>query len=212
MAGLLRRYWSALAGAPFWLYAGGVAPCPEPRGLKARRPVFRQVLTPRLPSLSLGAAVRSQTERPPTMEIIRELPADSTRAILSGLAIQQRERETSLQRLARLRKEASAEIDRLIAFLDASDPYVMTELEEVCEDEGAQCEGGGGEEGCEDEGADRSDYEPSLGSVDHNHTQERWAAGSRRDLELDGAESGIGDLDGLLEQVGTQDWQQVVMA
>lgn len=40
---------SALAGAPFWLYAGGVAPCPEPRGLKARRPVFRQVLTPRLP-------------------------------------------------------------------------------------------------------------------------------------------------------------------
>jgi hypothetical protein len=54
---------SALAGAPFWLYAGGVAPCPEPSGLKAQRPVFRQVLTPRLPSLSLGTAVRSQNRK-----------------------------------------------------------------------------------------------------------------------------------------------------
>jgi hypothetical protein len=37
-------------------------------------------------------------------------------------------------------------------------------------------------------------------------------AGGRRDLELDGAESGIGDADGLHEQVGTQDWQQGAMA
>jgi len=37
--------------------------------------------------------------------------------------------------------------------------------------------------------------------------QTRWADGGRRDLELDGAESGIGDLDGLLEQIGSQDWQ-----
>ncbi|WP_165405425.1 hypothetical protein [Bradyrhizobium genosp. SA-3] len=103
-----------------------------------------------------------------TTENVRELNTDSTRAILSGLAIQQRERQTSLQRLARLRKEASAEIERLIAFLDASDPYVMTELEDACEDEGAQCEGGGGEEDCEDEGADTSDYEPSLGSVERH--------------------------------------------
>ncbi|MGK7057088.1 hypothetical protein AB4853_11480 [Bradyrhizobium sp. 1050_B9_N1_2] len=146
------------------------------------------------------------------MENIRELPADSTRAILHGLAIQQRERARALGDLARLRKEASAEITRLIAFLDASDPYVMTELEDECEDEGAQCEGGGGEEGCEDEGADTNDREPSLGSLDHHHSQERWAAGGRRDLELDHAESGIGDLDGLLEQVGTQDWQQGAMA
>ncbi|MEH2568970.1 hypothetical protein V1289_008597 [Bradyrhizobium sp. AZCC 2289] len=34
------------------------------------------------------------------------------------------------------------------------------------------------------------------------------AAGDRRDLEQDPAESGIGDADGLHEQVGTQDWQQ----
>lgn len=68
------------------------------------------------------------------MENVRELPADSARAIPPGLATQQRERETTLQRLARLRKEASAEIDRLIAFLDASDPYVMTEREEQVDD------------------------------------------------------------------------------
>lgn len=87
------------------------------------------------------------------MQTLIERPADSAGAILSGLAVQQRERETTLQRLRRLRKEASAEIERLIAFLDASD-----------------------------------------------------------DLEQDLAESGIADLDGLLEQVGTQDWQQGAMA
>jgi hypothetical protein len=32
--------------------------------------------------------------------------------------------------------------------------------------------------------------------------------GDRSERELDGAESGIGDHDGLLKQVGTQDWQQ----
>jgi hypothetical protein len=33
-----------------------------------------------------------------------------------------------------------------------------------------------------------------------------------RDEELDASESGICDLDGLLEQLGTQDWQQGAMA
>jgi hypothetical protein len=37
--------------------------------------------------------------------------------------------------------------------------------------------------------------------------QTRWAAGGRRDLELDDGDSGIGDHDGLLEQVGQPDWQ-----
>ncbi|MBR0945563.1 hypothetical protein ABIF65_003275 [Bradyrhizobium japonicum] len=73
---------------------------------------------------------------------------------LSGLTNQQRERETALQTLARLRKEASARIEQLIAFLDATDPSVTTEL------------------------------------------------------EIDDGETGIADLDGALEQVGTQDWQQ----
>lgn len=147
-----------------------------------------------------------------TMENIRELPAESTRAILHGLAVQQRARQAALSDLARLRKEASAEITRLIAFLDASDPYAMTELEDECGDEGAQCE----DEGAEHDGREPDvDDEPSLGSCDPsmgNGDQTRWAAGNRRDLELDHAESGIGDLDGLLEQVGTRDWQQGVMA
>ena len=50
--------------------------------------------------------------------------------------------------------------------------------------------------------------EPSLGSVgEQNLDQSRWATGSRSDREPDVAESGIGDADGLPEQVGTQDWQ-----
>lgn len=63
------------------------------------------------------------------MENVRELLADSTRAILSGLGIQQRERARALRNLARVRREARDEIGRLIQFLGASDPYVMTELE-----------------------------------------------------------------------------------
>jgi hypothetical protein len=60
---------SALAGAPFWLYAGGVVPCPEPRGLKARRLVFRQVPTPRLPGPPLGIGCRKPNRKTPTMTI-----------------------------------------------------------------------------------------------------------------------------------------------
>ncbi|MCJ9701724.1 hypothetical protein [Bradyrhizobium sp. SHOUNA76] len=60
--------------------------------------------------------------------------------------------------LGRLRKEASDRIEQLIAFLDATDPYVTTEL------------------------------------------------------EIDDGETGIADLDGVLEQVGTQDWQQGALA
>lgn len=143
-----------------------------------------------------------------TMENIRELPADSAGAIMSGLAIQQRLRATALSDLVRLRKEAAAEINRLIAFIDASDPYVMTELED---DISADLEDDSPAED-DDPAEDDGSVEPSLGSLDHNHSQERWAAGGRRDLEQDHAESGIADHDGLLEQVGTQDWQQGAMA
>ncbi|MBR0901211.1 hypothetical protein [Bradyrhizobium liaoningense] len=68
----------------------------------------------------------------------------------TGLAIQQREREKTLQRLAKLRKEASAEIERLLAFLDASDDYVMTE----CED------------GADDGPCDTNELEEDLGSLE----------------------------------------------
>jgi hypothetical protein len=47
-----------------------------------------------------------------------------------------------------------------------------------------------------------------MGCLDRKDDQTAWAAGGRRDLEQDLAESGIGDADGLHEQVGTQDWQQ----
>lgn len=71
---------------------------------------------------------------PPAAGLTRASP-------LSGLARQEQERQEALRRLASLRRKAAAEIDRLIAFLDASDVYVATELE-----------------------ADYSDFEPELGS------------------------------------------------
>jgi hypothetical protein len=80
--------------------------------------------------------------------------ADSAGAISAGLAIQQRERATALETLARLRKEARAEIERLIDFPDASDPYVQSEAEP------------------DDEGDD-SDDEPSLGSFDWMTNQDK---------------------------------------
>ncbi|MEY9157345.1 hypothetical protein [Bradyrhizobium japonicum] len=193
------------------------------------------------------------------MENIRELPADSIRAILSGLALQEQARQTALSDLARLRKEASAEITRLIAFLDASDPYVMTELEDGADDgpcdtdelevaEGDEEDGGdhepslgsierhpscygadgrnwsgdqigwayGGTKDLEDEheGAEPGeDEEPSLGALEgHCDQRTAWRDGTINDYELDHSESGICDLDGLLEQIGTQDWQQGAMA
>lgn len=82
-----------------------------------------------------------------TITTLRE-PAEFAGAISHGLAAQQQEREKSILSLRRLRKEASAEIHRLIAFLDASDPYVQTELEE------------------ENEREEVGDDEPSLGSFD----------------------------------------------
>jgi hypothetical protein len=89
--------------------------------------------------------------------------------------------EQFFQALGRLRREAQDEIERLLAFLDSTEPD--------------------------------PDLEPSLGSLgEHHPDQTRWAAGDRRDIEQDPAESGIGDYDGVLEQVGSQDWQQVVMA
>jgi len=158
-----------LAGAPFWLYAGGVAPCPEPRGLKARRPVFRQVINPRLPGPFPGNGFDQPNRKTVNMQTILERPADSADAIPPGLAVQQRERETTLLSLARLRKEAAAEIDRLIAFLDACDPYVTTELEENGDEKDSSYPGSGshllGNPNEDDE--DGADDEPSLGSHGH---------------------------------------------
>jgi len=51
----------------------------------------------------------------------------------------------------------------------------------------------------------------SLGSLDHYHSQEIWAAGGWHDLEEDPTESGIADWEGILEQVGMRDWTNTVM-
>ena len=119
-----------------------------------------------------------------------QCPADSAHALETGLARQQRERETALKRLAKLRHEAFAEIERLLTFLDAIDPYVQHELEDQVDDgpcddtelEPSLCGvtvSGGSSEDLE---LDASDDEPSLGSLEHAD-QSRWAVGARSDLE-----------------------------
>ncbi len=122
--------------------------------------------------------------------------------------------------IGQLRKEARDEIDRLIRFLDDTENHM--ELEPDGSDEpwlgwpearsgaGPGCSTDDRElDDCDDE--DAHDSEPSLGSLDHNHSQERWAAGERRDLELDDGENGVADFDGLMEQHGSGGWQNTVM-
>ena len=116
--------------------------------------------------------------------------------------------EEAFQAIGRLRKEARDEIDRLIRFLDKTDDYVSRELEDSIDDNPH-------DEETDDNGEDNEDAdpaEPSLGSVGDVHfDQERWATGSRCDLEQDDGESGIADQDGLDEQVPFRDWQNVGM-
>ncbi|MGX1110564.1 MULTISPECIES: hypothetical protein [Bradyrhizobium] len=116
--------------------------------------------------------------------------------------------------IGRLRREARDEIDRLIRFLDDTDDHMEREPDDDepwlgwLEGRSSAWSGGSGDDreldGADDE--DGGDTEPSLGSLDHDQSQEVWGAGGRRDLERDPAESGIGDRDGLLEQVGTEDY------
>ena len=150
----------------------------------------------------------------------------------SGLAKQEAARLRSIQSLYRMRRKARDEISRLIEFLDQSDEYVMTELEDDDERE----EGGDSEPSIGsfdrmtnqekswkrrgnvtaevDTEADDSDDEPSLGASEHYHpgTQSLWAFSGSDDREDDAgdnpehdeAESGIADEDGLREQRGHQ--------
>jgi hypothetical protein len=142
-------------------------------------------------------------------------PADVT--MTSGLARQQRERERALRRLAKLRSKAADEIERLLLFLDASDldpdlepslGWTVNGARSYGNDLGAddlEAEPEHDEDGADDERG--GDDEPSMGSLDGRGEQIGWAAGDRRDLEVDGAESGVADLDGMLEQVGCGGWQ-----
>jgi hypothetical protein len=104
-----------------------------------------------------------------------------------------------------IRKEARDEIDRLILFLDSTENRMAIDCEPEDEDDDAELE--------EDDPAEHDGtLEQSLGSLDGRDDQTAWAVGSRNDVELDPAESGIGDYDGLGEQVGSQDWQHAWMA
>lgn len=130
-----------------------------------------------------------------------------------NLATQERRRQKTLQRLAGLRREAMAEIDRLIAFLDETDGYSTFECEvNGDEQDGAWLEGklwpSTGPEDDEDDGLD----EPSLAAPENHpngytdgggsRNQEHWAAGNLDDRELDTSDDepwlGSGDHD--LEQ------------
>jgi hypothetical protein len=114
--------------------------------------------------------------------------------------------EKLFQAIGRLRKEARDEIDRLIRFLDDTDNHM--ELEDSIDDNPHDEETDDNGEDSEDDGLS----EPSLGSVGDVHfDQGRWAVSDRRDLELDDTESGIGDQDGLDEQVPFRDWMMVGM-
>jgi len=107
-----------------------------------------------------------------------------------NLATQERKRIKSLQRLSRLRREAIDQIDRLIAFLDQTDEYVQNEREE----NGDEVDAGYPESGCKAFIACHDDEEES----DHDEED---------DPEEMSEMSGIGDMDGILEQIGQQDWQ-----
>jgi hypothetical protein len=142
--------------------------------------------------------------------------------LIARLARQARKRERALARLRKLRKKASDEIDRLLEFLDNSD--LDPDLEETTDNEpslgwstgglnNGHC--GGIDDLEQEEGNDEPDHcdEPSLGALEggHHTDQTRWGESNRSDREDDAAESGIGDQDGLDEQVPFRDWQGVGM-
>jgi hypothetical protein len=120
-----------------------------------------------------------------------------------GLEGQQSARLESLEALARMRREARDEILKLIQFLDQSDPYAMTELEEEDDREPVGDEEpslGSFDQVTNQEKSyltgyctvdaelDTADDEPSLGSVaEHERdSQERWVEGNVDDREGDG--------------------------
>src|SRR6266481_235386 len=147
------------------------------------------------------------------MKHVTTLTGEPLESLTPELAIQEQQRQEALETLRRLRKEAAAEIERLLDFMDASD--LDPDLEETADNEPSlgwpitgHCGGTEDLEGGNEDDEPDAEGEPSLGTVGDMHfNQTKWADGGRRDLELDGAESGIGDHDGLLEQIGPQDWQ-----
>jgi hypothetical protein len=130
-------------------------------------------------------------------QTITEQPARVAGEIARRIATQERRAEKARQRVRELREKASAEIERLIAFLDASDSYVMDEREPDDDFEPSlgfqnMFPGRGGASGgfVPDLELDEADDEPSLGSTSSNTDQTRWGATASDDMEdeHDGAE------------------------
>src|SRR5690348_1368754 len=83
------------------------------------------------------AQAESVHSTPPTntsSETIIELPQLVASERLAQVAAQERRAEKARQQVCKLREKAFAEIERLIAFLDASDGYTTNELEEAVDD------------------------------------------------------------------------------
>jgi hypothetical protein len=106
-------------------------------------------------------------------------PTNTSR--LQNIIDQEAERQASLAVVRQLRREAAAEIERLIAFMDASDTYVMTEREE------------NGDE------ADAS-YPTSGAHVAHPMEDDEESDAAEEDDPAEYDDTGIGDVDGLMEQ------------
>jgi hypothetical protein len=130
---------------------------------------------------------------------VHSTPPINTSANPQGLAQQQREREKALKKVARLRAKAADEIERLIAFLDACDPYAATEQEDQADD--GPC--------------DDSELEASLGSPDRAVDQTGWgrmvtAVPTDSDAELDTSddEPSLGSPEGTRIDFDTADGQQ----
>jgi hypothetical protein len=124
------------------------------------------------------------------MQTITERPARVAGEIARRIATQERRAEKTRQRVRELREKASAEIERLIAFLDASDSYVMDEREPDDDFEPSlgflnMFPGRGGASGgfVPDLELDDADDEPSLGSTSSNTDQTRWGASPSDDTE-----------------------------
>lgn len=151
------------------------------------------------------------------MSTTQERPAESAGALYRRTDISP---ENFFQALGRVRRAARDEIERLIDWLDTTidcDQDAAVDDGPCDDDSDAEPSLGSFDRmsnqikawayrwGDTDAELDHADDEP-LGSLDGKVDQTAWAAGNPSDAELDGAESGIADHDGLIEQVGSQDW------
>ena len=190
--------------------AGDGAPCPEPSGLKAHRAVVQAVSHPPAAGLKLAMAVRSLNWTKPMsiQTALRPRKTISPETAAMRLEIQARKSDRARRRLRQLQEAASAEIEKLIALMDALDGYSLVEAElavddEPCDDdelEGQFTSHNGqvvptqSHDPAGDLEADGSDDEPSLGSVNScwgQGSQVVWASGAGIDLE----DSGLGNDD-----------------